>query len=154
MALAVPVIICETAGVPNFGCTRANSFGTRWSRPRVTMTLAPPISDTSRLVVMPVTAPTLTSMLSQVTPRSLNAVPKGALGSMVSQGTMPTRVNAISMYRTVQVPKETRMPMGRSRPGRLTSSAVLATVSNPMKEKKTMDAAPEMAGHPLGTNGV
>ena len=48
---------------------------------------------------------------------------------------------------------EPMMPIGRSRPGLRTSSAAVATVSKPMKEKKTMEAPEKTPDTPYGRKG-
>ena len=47
--------------------------------------------------------------------------------------TIPVRTSDTTTYRTVQMAREPRMPMGMSRWGLRVSSAVVATTSKPMK---------------------
>ena len=73
---------------------------------------------------------------------------------MSAVGTIPVITRAIAAYRTAQMPSEPRIPTGRSRPGSRVSSAHVATVSNPTKEKNTTDAPARTPSTPPGANGV
>ena len=61
---------------------------------------------------------------------------------------MPTTTRDTATYRAVQIPSEPMMPIGRSRCGRRVSSAAVATMSKPMKAKKTIAAPAKMPAHP------
>ena len=62
----------------------------------------------------------------------MKAVASAAEESIWSYFTMPVITNDTAAYRIVQITREARMPIGRSRCGFLASSAVVATTSKPM----------------------
>ena len=53
---------------------------------------------------------------------------------------MPDSTTDTATYSTVTMPSVTRMPRGTSRCGFLVSSAMVATMSNPMNAKNTIEA--------------
>jgi hypothetical protein len=57
---------------------------------------------------------------------------------------MPDSTTATATYSTVTMAREARMPRGTSRCGFLVSSAVVATMSNPMNAKNTSAAPVKM----------
>ena len=87
-------------------------------------------------MVMAATAPNEMRLSTHGIPRSRNATAKGACTSMSAVGTIPVITGAIAAYRTAQMPSG-RGPDGRVHPGSRVSSAHVATVSNPTKEKNT-----------------
>jgi len=58
--------------------------------------------------------------------------------------TMPVTTSETATYSVVQMARELKMPIGRSRCGFLVSSAAVATMSKPMKAKNTSAAALKM----------
>ena len=58
-----------------------------------------------------------------------------------------------AMYKVIQMTMEAMMPIGRSRDGRLHSSADVATASKPMYEKKTIAAPLQTPRTPKGVKG-
>ena len=68
-------------------------------------------------------------------------VPSAWSGPSWSYGTIPVSTTVTSTYNTVTMTSDPRMPRGRSRLGFFVSSAAVATMSKPMKAKKTSDAA-------------
>ena len=66
-----------------------------------------------------------------------------ALTSISGYGSMPVMTAATSMYRTVQMASDARMPNGTSRCGLMASSECVLIESKPMKAKNTI-AAPSM----------
>src|SRR5208337_3427294 len=82
--------------------------------------------------------------------RSRNARAIGASILTSCHGTIPVSMAATEMYNTVQTTSETRMPIGKSRCGRLASCAVVETASNPMYAKKIYAAPAPMPEKPMG----
>lgn len=102
---------------------------------------------------MPVSAPADTMPAAHSMPRVANAAAKGASRSISLLGTMPVMTRHMPAYRAVQMTSDPMIPSGRSLPGFRTSSAAVATVSKPTKEKKTMEAAAKMPVTPFGAHG-
>ena len=157
-AASVPVVTIVNAvafaGVPNFGCTRANHRGRSPSRAITMYTRGCPMSDDNNAVVMAATAPNEMTDSAHAAPSDRNATAKGASTSMFAAGTIPVMTRLISAYNDAHTPRDPMIPIGRSRPGSRVSSAHVATVSNPTKEKKTTEAPERMPGRPRGANGV
>ena len=82
-----------------------------------------------------------------------NAYATGSATFNSVNGTIPVNTNETPTYRTVQMNKETSSPIGTLRCGRFTSSAAVATASNPKKAKNTVAAPPTTPWKPNGRNG-
>ena len=90
--------------------------------------------------IMPSMAPirTISSTQRRLLPpgmseRRFSALTTGAPSPMIDcHGTMPLRTMATPPYRRVQATSVARMPKGKSRCGRLHSSAAVETESKPM----------------------
>ena len=119
-----------------------------------------PAGDDNNAVVMAATAPSEMTDSAHAAPLRRNATAKGASTSMSAAScllTIPVKINSrwlISAYNDAHTPRDPMIPIGRSRPGSRVSSAHVAAVSNPTKEKKTTDSAGENAGEAAGANGV
>src|SRR5664279_5207876 len=106
---------------------------------------------TSITLVSPASAPAVIRCEAHTRSRSRKARAIGASMLISRHGTMPVRIPATAMYRTVHTTRETMMPMGRSRCGFLASCAVVDTASNPIYcLLYTSDAADEEDSVDLG----
>ena len=95
-------------------------------------------------VVRPISAPIEISVAKPGWPTERNASARGALIFSSVYLTMPVTTSETATYRVVQIASEPRMPIAMSRCGFLVSSAVVATMSNPMNAKNTSAAAVKM----------
>jgi hypothetical protein len=66
---------------------------------------------------------------------------------------MPTATMETPMYRTVHIANEARIARGTFFSGSLISSAMTATVLNPMNAKKMIAAPDIIPENPFGKNG-
>ena len=153
-AVETPVNAEAFTGVPSLPCTVPNHLGTSPSLAMAMYTRGCPISEESSAVVMAATAPNEMRLSAHGMPRSRNATAKGACTSISELGTMPVITKDIKAYSVAQIPRLPRIPIGRSRPGSRVSSAHVATVSKPTKEKNTTDAPAKTPSTPPGANGV
>src|ERR1700681_4738516 len=78
-----------------------------------------------------------------VSPRSMNARAMGASIFTSCQCTMPVKIPATAIYKTVQISSDAIIPIGKSRCGFFASCAVVETASNPIYAKN-MYAAPTL----------
>ena len=108
-----------------------------------------PYSWTSITVVMPISAPRLTTKASQLSPVARITPATGASTNFANSGylTMPVMISVMMTYSTVEMISEYRMPRGRVLFGSTVSSADEDTASKPMKLKNTIEAAGMM---PIG----
>mmetsp|Transcript_13940 Transcript_13940/g.46174 ORF Transcript_13940/g.46174 Transcript_13940/m.46174 type:complete len:259 (-) Transcript_13940:490-1266(-) len=152
--VVTPVKRLAFTGVPRVGCTVENHFGNRPSRAMTMYTLGWPIKLDTSAVVIAATAPKLMILSAQRMSLCRNAMAKGASTSMSVEGTMPVITALISAYSTATIPSDPMIPTGSALPGSFTSSAHVATVSKPTKEKNTTLAPVKTPPTPLGANGV
>src|SRR4051812_3857027 len=98
----------------------------------------------------PAIAPTLMVFASHphCGPNVSTAVATGAATLSLVNEMTPVSTAAVSMYSTVQMTSEPRMPMGMSLRGSFASWPAVETASKPMYAKKTMVAARMMPSQP------
>ena len=126
------------------GLTFAKTGGSNPSRLIAKNTRLWPIIKIKITVVRPAIAPSEINVAKPGRPTDRNASANGASILSLSYFTMPVTTRDTDTYRAVQMPREARIPIGMSRWGSLVSSAAVATMSKPMKAKKTSAAPVKM----------